>query len=271
MFIAVHDLTTTVAIDLDLLQANVRVQTYVTCIDPSWPALIRTDNVYSIDQNRLVDESLWYNSVIVPDIEGDSITTSINDVAGDMWRRLKAIYLRSEDLMPTIRGFRVTNNHNCALVPQNRSSCFEEPLSWTGDQKGFFMYPNLTVADTEYSPIDWNVSTSNLINVLFAAARYDLGSPMNNNIFVNGTAKTAAIIVNDNAGLDNTTGFMNTLDGASTFLATPDYPPPKIGRARATYMCLVAKIKPVAAFAIAVIGLSLSLFVSTSIAIRELD
>lgn len=245
---------------MDLFQASVSVQIYATCIDPEWPALLHTKTMYSVDQSSLLDNSLWFNDVIIPTAGDDgSIGASMNDLAGDLWRRMRSIYLPAE-VLARRRGLRVTNSKNCALVTENRKDCFEAPLQYSNQSLGFFLYQNLTVATEEADPLMWDVATNNFFNAVFAAARYDFGANMTNNLFINQTAKQALISPDDNPALDNSTALISSLSGAQTFLEQGEFQPPKVGKIRTSYMCLVQKIKPPANFAIQVLGLAFAIF-----------
>lgn len=248
-------------IDLDLFQAKVTVQIYATCVDPRWPALLHTEEVYSVDRSRLVDDSLYFGNIITPDpTDNASIPDAMNNLASDLWNRMKAVYLRSSEVLPTIRGLRMVNDRNCALVVKDKQACYDAPLSLTNNSIGFFLYPNLTIATTDTDQVDWNVTTDNFINSLFAAARYDFGANMTTNLYVNQTARQTLITRSDAGQLDNVTALMNTLGGAETFLSMPTFPPPKIARVRTSYMCNVMKMKPIASFIISVLGLAFAIF-----------
>jgi hypothetical protein len=252
-----------VSIDMDLMRATVSVQIYVTCVDPKWPALLHTTEVFSMDQSALQDDSLWFNQIIIPDPAMNvSIPDSMNGLASDLWSRMKSVYLRSGNLLPTIRGLRMTNANNCALVTgmDNKTICYDAPLKLANNTGGFFLYPNLTIAKAETDEVDWNVTTNNFVNAIFAAARYDFGANMTTNLFVNDTARTQLISRSDAAQLDNSTYLMNTLDGAATFLDSPVIPDAKIARIKASYLCSIMKMKQIPAFVIAVIGFALAIF-----------
>lgn len=249
-----------VSVDMDLFQASVSVQIYATCIDPEWPALLHTKTTYSVDQSSLLDNSLWFNDIIVPTSgDDDSIGSSINTLAGDLWRRMRSIYLPAE-ILAIRRGLRVTNQKNCALEVADRKGCFESPVQYSNQSLGFFLYRNLSIATEESDPIIWDVATNNFLQAVFAAARYDFGVNMTNNLFSNQSAKTATISSDDNPAVDNATALVSSLSGAQTFLQQTEFAASKVGKIRTSYMCLVQKIKPTANFVIQVLGLAFAIF-----------
>lgn len=254
-----------VQIDMDLRGAEVAVQIYATCIDPTWPALLRSDVKFSVNSAAGIDNSLWYGDVIQPESkESNDIVSPIQDLANDMWKRQRAMYLNTTgNDYPLVRGFRVRNANNCAFETKDKKSCFEKPLQWSNDTDGFYMYPNLTISETNYEPVVWNVTTNNLVQAVIAAARYDFGANMTNNLFSNNTVKGQVIQTQDSPRLVNVTDAnypMNALSGARAFLAIPEFAPAEISRVRTSYLCMVMRMKKPADFVVSVLGLMFALF-----------
>ena len=250
---------------MDLRGAEVAVQIYATCIDPTWPALLRSDVKFSVNPATGIDNSLWYGDVIQPESkESNDIVSPLQDLANDMWKRQRAMYLNTTgNDYPLVRGFRVRNSNNCAFETKDKKSCFEKPLQWSNDTDGFYMYPNLTISQTNYEPIVWNVTTNNLVQAVIAAARYDFGANMTNNLFSNNTVKGQIIQTQDSPRLVNVTDAnypMNPLSGARAFLATPEFAPAGIARVRTSYLCMVMRMKKPADFVVSVLGLMFALF-----------
>ncbi|CAK9787111.1 hypothetical protein CC85DRAFT_312515 [Cutaneotrichosporon oleaginosum] len=248
------------SIDMDLFQAQVDVKLYATCIDPEWPALLLSQNTYSVDQSRLLDNSLWFTNDLVMKSEykeRNDLQSALNNLAADLWRRQRAQYQTAE--MPVIRGIRVVNQNNCGFATDDRKGCYESPLSVSNDSVGFYMFQNLSVETTMYNPQAWNVPTNNFIQSLFAAARYDFAVNQTNNVFVNSTARQAVITTTEDPNF-NLTGGLTQLTGAQSFLDGGDFDAPKISRVRTSYLCIVSKMKPPADFAISVLGLAFALF-----------
>lgn len=250
---------------MDLRGAEVGVQIYATCIDPKWPALLRSDVKFSVNSAAGIDNSLWYGDVIQPESkESNDIVTPIQDLANDMWKRQRAMYLNATNNdYPLVRGFRVRNQNNCAFVTDDKKACFEKPLEWNNDTVGFYMYPNLTISETSYEPVVWNVTTNNLVQAVIAAARYDFGANMTNNLFSNNTVKSQVIQTQDSPRLVNVTDAkypMNALSGARAFLDTPEFKPAEVARVRTSYLCMVMRMKKPADFVVSVLGLMFALF-----------
>lgn len=250
---------------MDLRGAEVAVQIYATCIDPTWPALLRSDVKFSVNSAAGIDNSLWYGDVIQPESkESNDIVSPIQDLANDMWKRQRAMYLNTTgNDYPLVRGFRVRNANNCAFETKDKKSCFEKPLQWSNDTDGFYMYPNLTISETNYEPVVWNVTTNNLVQAVIAAARYDFGANMTNNLFSNNTVKGQVIQTQDSPRLVNVTDAnypMNALSGARAFLAIPEFAPAEISRVRTSYLCMVMRMKKPADFVVSVLGLMFALF-----------
>ncbi|WOO85924.1 uncharacterized protein LOC62_07G009410 [Vanrija pseudolonga] len=251
------------SIDMDLFEASITVQIYATCIDPKWPALLRSKNVYSIDDGRTVDPSYWFSGQIIVPERNDStnLYVPINDLAADLWHRQRAIYLISSQVAPRVRGMRIVSDNNCALQPQDRRGCFDSPVTWQNRSQGFFLYPNLTVENYSYDNQSWwDVPINNFVQSVFAAARYDFGSNMTSNLFVNATARQALIAPIDPASTDNSSTLVNELSGAQSFLSSGVFMPPAVGKVRASYMCLVRQMKAPANFVVSVLGLTFALF-----------
>ncbi|GMK58603.1 hypothetical protein CspeluHIS016_0600450 [Cutaneotrichosporon spelunceum] len=249
------------SIDMDLFQAEVTVKLYATCIDPEWPALLLSRNTYSVDQSRLLDNSLWFTNDLVIKSEYKErmdLQAALNDLAADLWNRQRALFNNAQ--MPIIRGIRAVNENNCGFATDDRKGCFEAPLRVSNDSVGFYLFQNLTTATTMYDPQVWAIPTNNFIQSLFAAARYDFASNMTNNIFVNSTARQAVIFANEGPEANLTLGAVDSLTGAKSFLEGGDFDPPKISRVRTSYLCTVSKMKPAADFAISVLGLAFALF-----------
>ncbi|BEI83465.1 hypothetical protein CcaverHIS002_0400690 [Cutaneotrichosporon cavernicola] len=249
------------SVDMDLFQAQVTVKLYATCIDPEWPALLLSRNTYSVDQSRLLDNSLWFTNDLVMKSEykeRNDVQASLNDLANDLWNRQRALFQNAQ--MPIIRGIRIINENNCGFATDDRKGCFEAPLRVSNDSVGFYLFQNLTSATTMYDPQAWTITTNNFVQSLFAAARYDFASNMTNNIFVNSTARQAVITATEDPIANLTLGSLNQLSGAQSFLGGGDFDPPKISRVRTSYLCIVSKMKPPADFAISVLGLAFALF-----------
>ncbi|BEJ14286.1 hypothetical protein CspHIS471_0400530 [Cutaneotrichosporon sp. HIS471] len=249
------------SVDMDLFQAQVSVKLYATCIDPEWPALLLSRNTYSVDQSRLLDNSLWFTNDLVMKSEykeRNDLQASLNDLAADLWNRQRALFQNAQ--MPIIRGIRIINENNCGFATDDRKGCFEAPLRVSNDSVGFYLFQNLTSATTMYDPQAWSITTNNFVQSLFAAARYDFASNMTNNIFVNSTARQAVITATEDPIANLTLGSLDQLSGAQSFLGGGDFDPPKISRVRTSYLCIVSKMKPPADFAISVLGLAFALF-----------
>ncbi|KAL1405317.1 hypothetical protein Q8F55_008944 [Vanrija albida] len=252
-----------ISVDMDLFEASITIQIYATCIDPEWPALLRSKNTYSIDDGRMVDPSYWFSGqIIVPERnDSTSLYVPINDLAADLWRRQRAIYLISAQTTPRVRSMRIVNDNNCAMQPQARRECFDAPVTWQNRSQGFFLYPNLTVENFSYDNQSWwDVPVNNFVQSVFAAARYDFGSNMTSNMFVNATARQALITPLDPASTDNSSTLVNELTGAQSFLSSGVFLPPAVGKVRASYMCLVRQMKAPANFVVSVLGLTFALF-----------
>lgn len=202
---------------------------------------------------------MWFNEYLVANnSNGSSISSSLNDLAEDLWNRQRAVYLRGSEVLPTIRGLRLLSDRNCAMETENKTACYESAVTYNNESVGFFMTPNLTITTVTNDTVDWNITTNNFIQALFAAARYDFGINMTNNLFSNGQARSSVIQTVDN--VDNSTTLMNSLTGAMAFLDAPVYPQSTVSRIQTSYLCVVMKMKPPATFVMSVLGFTLAIF-----------
>ncbi|OCF32445.1 hypothetical protein I316_05871 [Kwoniella heveanensis BCC8398] len=250
-------------IDIDLTRVTVTTQAIAMCTDVEFPAQVRSEFVWSDDPNRASARLGWTSNNQLDTASHDAVDIlfALGDLAGDLWKRLRAIYRASEQQGSIALGFSAVSAYSCAIA-EDHDGCFQlHPHYNVSDT--FQLDSNLTV---DHSPIDlelWQTPVDNFLLAYHSAIRYDLGSPMGSNIFSNATALSSQISSTDTTNA-NQTGILPALTGAETLIGYEALPldPPKAAVIDTHFLCHVKQIKSPASFIVSVAGLSLSLFSS---------